>query len=103
MIANLRGQFLAACRSGSILAEGDRRAAAAQRIPNQAGEEGVESAAIKRHRQGRPARHLLLAGATPAGGGRHVVLAVEPGAEHDRRGFDRAVRQEEERLKDIEA
>jgi hypothetical protein len=31
-----------------------------------------------------------------------VILAVAPEAEHDRRGFDRAVRRAEERLKEIE-
>jgi hypothetical protein len=31
-----------------------------------------------------------------------VILAVGPGAEHDRRGFDRAVRLAEERQKGIE-
>lgn len=31
-----------------------------------------------------------------------VILAVGPEAEHDRRGFDRAVRRAEERLKEIE-
>src|SRR5262249_33104044 len=31
-----------------------------------------------------------------------VILAVGPEAEHDRRGFDRAVRLAEERLKEIE-
>jgi hypothetical protein len=31
-----------------------------------------------------------------------VMLAVGPEAEHDRRGFDRAVRRAEERLKEIE-
>ena len=31
-----------------------------------------------------------------------VVLAVGPEAEHDQRGFDRAVRRAEERLKEIE-
>ena len=35
-------------------------------------------------------------------GGVMVVLAVGPEAEHDRRGFDRAVRLAEERLKEIE-
>jgi hypothetical protein len=30
-----------------------------------------------------------------------VVLAVGPEAEHDRRGFERAVRRAEERLKEI--
>jgi hypothetical protein len=34
-------------------------------------------------------------------GGAMVVLAVGPEAEHDRRGFDRAVRLAEERLKEI--
>jgi len=32
---------------------------------------------------------------------RLVVLAVGPKAEHDRRGFDRAVRLAEERLREI--
>jgi hypothetical protein len=31
-----------------------------------------------------------------------VILAIGPEAEHDRRGFDRAVRLAEERLKEIE-
>jgi len=31
-----------------------------------------------------------------------VMLAVGPEAEHDRHGFDRAVRQAEDRLKEIE-
>jgi len=35
-------------------------------------------------------------------GGAMVILAVGPEAEHDRRGFDRAVRLAEERLKEIE-
>jgi phage-related protein len=35
-------------------------------------------------------------------GGTMVILAVGPEAEHDRRGFDRAVRLAEERLKEIE-
>lgn len=34
--------------------------------------------------------------------GAMVMLAVGPEAEHDRRGFDRAVRRAEERLKEIE-
>lgn len=35
-------------------------------------------------------------------GGAMVILAVGPEAEHGRRGFDRAVRLAEERLKEIE-
>jgi hypothetical protein len=35
-------------------------------------------------------------------GGAMVILAVSPEAEHDRRGFDRAVRLAEKRLKEIE-
>jgi hypothetical protein len=35
-------------------------------------------------------------------GGAMMMLAVGPEAEHDRRGFDRAVRLAEERLKEIE-
>jgi hypothetical protein len=35
-------------------------------------------------------------------GGTMVILAVGPEAGHDRRGFDRAVRLAEERLKEIE-
>jgi hypothetical protein len=35
-------------------------------------------------------------------GGAMVILAVGPEAEHDRRGFDRAVRLAEDRLKEIE-
>ena len=34
--------------------------------------------------------------------GAMVILAVGPEAEHERRGFDRAVRLAEERLKEIE-
>lgn len=35
-------------------------------------------------------------------GGAMVMLAVGPEAQHDRRGFDRAVRRAEERLKEIQ-
>jgi hypothetical protein len=55
-----------------------------------------------RDRELRPAPALALAGAVPAGGGTMVILAVGPEAGHDRRGFDRAVRLAEERLKEIE-
>ena len=51
-----------------------------------------------RPRAGRSAWRVLyrrVAGAM-------VVLAVGPEAEHDQRGFDRAVRRAEERLKEIE-
>ena len=51
-----------------------------------------------RPRAGRSALRVLyrrVAGAM-------VVLAVGPEAEHDQRGFDRAVRRAEERLKEIE-
>jgi hypothetical protein len=61
--------------------------------------------------QGQPGRDLraaaslgpvAMAGAVSASCRRDGDTGVAPEAEHDRRGFDRAVRRAEERLKEIE-
>jgi hypothetical protein len=44
---------------------------------------------------------VTLAGAVQAGGGRNGGARRRAGSEHDRRGFDRAVRLAEERLREI--
>ncbi len=51
-----------------------------------------------RPRAGRSAWRVLYRRVADA----MVVLAVGPEAEHDQRGFDRAVRRAEERLKEVE-
>ncbi len=45
---------------------------------------------------------IAVAGAVPALGDGLVVLAIGPEARHDKRGFDRAMRLAEDRLKEIE-